>query len=199
MKKAASLAAFQIAVILGWAGYHENVRAHAPTFRIPLRPVDPYDVLRGRYFRLNPLDGNLKTGRPDVLLSEASVQEFLRGEQSYVGPVQVGFCPRGDLHRVCALRRLDHQAPAADGLLWSRAQAAVTWEASTYVQGKAVPEPGWRVSLNLGLNRFFLPNRITLPAGERDVGWALEVSHRPGQPLLPRRLWFRDQPVEVRD
>jgi hypothetical protein len=48
-KTAAILVALQAAVILGWAGYHERVRASAPTFRIPLAPRDPYDVLRGRY------------------------------------------------------------------------------------------------------------------------------------------------------
>lgn len=56
MKRLLFLAAFQIVAILSWAAYHEHVWATAPTFRIPLRPRDPFDLIRGRYFVLNPLD-----------------------------------------------------------------------------------------------------------------------------------------------
>jgi hypothetical protein len=54
-----------------------------------------------------------------------------------------------------------------------------------------VAEPGWRVILDIDLDRFFLPEKLELPAPENDPGWQLEVSHRRGRPLLPRRLWFQ--------
>jgi hypothetical protein len=56
----------------------------------------------------------------------------------------------------------------------------------------------WNVDLDLGLSRFFIPNRIHLPAGENEEGWELDVSYRPGLSLLPRRLVFRGTPIELR-
>ena len=77
------------------AGHHERVRAQAPTFRIPLAPRDPYDVLRGRYFILNPLDRDLNTSQGGAILTGATVETFLRGEKGFYGTALVGFCPAG--------------------------------------------------------------------------------------------------------
>jgi hypothetical protein len=188
----AALAALQTGVILGWAAYHEHVWEHAATFRIPLRPVDPYDVIRGRYFVLNPLDANLQTGAATTPLSSETVARFMGTERSYSGPVLVAFCESDSLRRACDLRR-GGQMPA-DGRAWSRARATVAWEDARHTQSVA-STAGWRVSLDFGLDRFFLPDALILPAGENTPGWTLEVSYRPGQVLLPRRLWFRDTPV----
>ena len=189
MKKVAILAALQIGVILGWAAYHERVRVTAPTFRIPLQPIDPFDVLRGRYFTLNPLDSNIKVGRSDSFLTREAVEALVGGDGGYYGITRIGFCPVGDVHRVCALRRLDDRAEGPAGTLWTRGHAFAEWEKPT--------EPGWRVTLELQLDRFFLPNRLQLPGRETESGWELEVSHRPDQPLLPRRLWFKGQPLPI--
>jgi hypothetical protein len=59
-------------------------------------------------------------------------------------------------------------------------------------------EPGWRLDLDLGLRRFFIPNRVQLPAPESQSGWSLEVSYRPGQSLLPRRLIYAGSPIDLR-
>lgn len=186
MKKVAILAAFQIGVILAWAGYHERVRASAPTFRIPLAPRDPYDVLRGRYFILNPLDGRMRTGQGDTLLTDATVETFLRGEQYFDGPTLIGFCPTAEVHRVCGLQRLEHGTPG-DGF-WARGHVNIVHEAG-----------GFTVTVDMDLDRFFLPDKLRLPGLENDPSWQLEVSHRPGLPLLPRRLWFKGQPVKIED
>ncbi len=77
MKRVVGLAAFQVVVLLGWAAQNEYVRATAPTFRIPLQPRDPYDVLRGRYFVLNPRDSSIRTGQQGVVLTVDEVQRFL--------------------------------------------------------------------------------------------------------------------------
>jgi len=202
VRKIVILAAVQIGFILAWAGYHERVRAYAPTFRIPLAPVDPHDILRGRYFILNPRDGSMKTGQGDTLLTKDAVEGFLaHGERHFEGPALIGFCPAAEVHRVCALRRpgvlYRHSGPA--GSLWATGRATVSDEPTVYRDTKEVPEPGWRVELDLGLDRFFLPDAFQLPGREADPSWQLEVSHRPGLPLLPSRLWFQGQPVRIED
>jgi hypothetical protein len=194
MKRLISLAVFQVVVLLGWAAQNEYVRATAPTFRIPLQPRDPYDVLRGRYFVLNPRDASIKTGAEGVVLTAEEVKRFLGGETSFMGPALVGFCPQGDIHRVCALARLGEPRDAG-AQHRSRARLWIHWEDQVWRKGQQVPEPGYRLTIDLALDRFFLPNRATLPARENQPGWEVEVCHRPGLTPLPRRLLFKGQPV----
>jgi hypothetical protein len=54
------------------------------------------------------------------------------------------------------------------------------------------------VDLDLGLHRFFIPNRLELPAYENQEGWELDVSYRPGLAALPRRLVFKGTPIDLR-
>ena len=42
----------QAAFLLGWAGYHEYVRRHAPVIVLKGAPVDPQDLLRGDFLTL---------------------------------------------------------------------------------------------------------------------------------------------------
>jgi hypothetical protein len=197
MKRLAVLAAVQLGAILGWAGYHEHVRAHSPTFRIPLQPIDPYDALRGRYFVLNPVDGRLLAGAPGTYLGPDSVSRFLGAREHYAGPAAVGFCRVGEVHRVCDLQPLETALAGDPSRFWSRVRVSIFREPATRQAHALAPQPGWRVDLDLELDRFFLPARLTLPGPERDPGWELEVSHRPGQPLLPRQLWFRGRALET--
>jgi hypothetical protein len=198
MKRLAAVAVLQLGVILGWAGYHERVRASAPTVRIPLQPVDPYDVMRGRYFRLSALDASLKTGRPGTYLDAAAPQRIVGSAPSYHGPVLVGLCPVEAVYRVCDLRRIVESSATEDGTVWARARATIWHQPATAAaNGIAGVEAGWMVTLDLGLDRFFLPNRLELPGRENEPGWELEVSHRPAQPLLPLRLWFKGQPLRT--
>lgn len=48
-----ALVAAQTLFLLGWAGYHEVVRQHAPVLLLKGRPVDPQDLLRGDYMILS--------------------------------------------------------------------------------------------------------------------------------------------------
>ena len=194
MKALIALGAFQVMVMLGWAAQNEHVRATAPTFRIPLAPRDPYDVLRGRYFVMNPKDAWVKTGTEGVVLATEDVRLFLGAEPHYSGPAQVGFCPHEESFRICALARRN-VAPPTSARFWSRAHLNVHWESTQWRDGKEVAEPGYRVHVDRRLDRFFLPNRAVLPARENETGWEVEVSHRPGLTPLPRRLFFRGQPV----
>jgi hypothetical protein len=179
------LATMQIASLLSWAGYHEYVWATAPTFRIPLQPRDPYDLLRGRYFVLNPQDGTLVPSDP---LSEPELRRFLGDDSFFSGGALVGLCRSGDVHRVCRLRRLGQPAPADDGVeFWSRGSVTVREQ-----------EKRLSAELDLGLSRFFIPNRVTLPGPENASGWELELSHRPEMEPLPRRLFFKGEALDLK-
>jgi hypothetical protein len=186
-RRVLALALLHVGSLLSWAGYHELVWASAPTFRIPLQPRDPYDLMRGRYFVLNPLDSSIARGG---VLSDGEIQRFLAGETSFRGPTMVGFCEVDGVYRVCALRRRDDEVssvPRAE--YWSRGFVTV----STFED-----ERKWDIDLDLGLRRFFIPNRVQLPAQENTPGWELEVSHRPGLQPLPRRLFFKGSPIDLR-
>jgi hypothetical protein len=189
------LAAIQVIALLGWAAQNEYVRATAPTFRVPLQPRDPFDVLRGRYFVMNPKDSSVRAGADGVLLSEQEVGRFLGAERSFAGVARVGFCPQGESQRVCALARLGEPLIGSPARFWSRATLEIHFQRSTWRGGKEIPDPGYQVQIDLALDRFFLPNRAVLPARESETGWEVEVCHRPGQTPLPRRLLFKGQPV----
>lgn len=190
-RRVLGLAALQIGFLLSWAGYHEYVWATAPTFRIPLQPRDPYDLLRGRYFVLNPQDRWLTPPEP---LSSEEIRRF-RGHFGYFsGKAAVGFCRSGDVYRVCRLRHLDEPEPQ-DGLVefWARGQVTVLDDHTrTDNQARGTAQ------VDLGLSRFFIPNRTALPASENVPGWELELSHRPGLEPLPRRLFFKGTPLDLR-
>ncbi len=184
------LALVQVGTILGWAGYHERLWQRASTFRIALNPVDPYDVLRGRYFILNPRGAGFDTAKPvpgsTLTWGAISASPWSwDASSSYSGSAQVGFCPAGPLRTICALTLPGSPRPPAPGnTLWALGKVEISRGESRF-----------NGTIDLGLDRFFLPNRALLPAPENAPGWELEVVHRPGLPLLPKRLWFRGKPV----
>jgi uncharacterized membrane-anchored protein len=184
MRRILALAAFQVLAILSWASYHEYVWATASTFRIPLRPRDPFDLIRGRYFVLNPEDTSIDAQSAYLPVDE--VKRFLGSSTAFAGTVQVGLCPANEVYRVCALAHPKERA-VASARFWCKGFATITKQ-----------ETGWKVHLDLGLRRFFIPNRLQLPAGENQEGWELEVSHRPGLSPLPRRLFFKGTPIDLR-
>jgi hypothetical protein len=184
MRRILLLAAFQTLAILSWASYHEYVWATAPTFRIPLRPRDPFDLIRGRYFVLNPLDSTVDRQSP--LFPQADVERLAGSSGSFAGTVQVGFCPVDSVYRVCALAQPSEKA-VGSARFWCRGFATV-----------GTIDGIWKVDLDLGLHRFFIPNRLELPAHENQEGWELDVSYRPGLSALPRCLFFKGKPIDLR-
>jgi GDYXXLXY protein len=199
--------AAQLLVFASWVGYHEHLRRTAPTFRIPLQPVDPFDLVRGRYFILNPQDSRVERPRPRTdqdPLFDAFVAAT-NGDLHFTGDLVVGFCPEagpyGEVERLCTVRRPEAPGSAnpepaheitARVRLWLRPPRREISDA-----GPSLPTPETlEGSIDFELDRFFVPNRTTLPpAGQR--GWELEVIYRPGQPLLPKRLWFRGEPLTL--
>lgn len=184
MRRLLALAAFQVLAILCWASYHEHVWATAPTFRVPLKPHDPFDLIRGRYFVLNPQDTSIDSG--STLLAQGEIDRLLGSSKMFVGSVQAGFCPSGTVYRVCELVRPGEKAPGS-ARFWCKGFATLTRRAG-----------GWKLTLDLGLRRFFIPSRLQLPARETQEGWELEVSYRPGLSPLPRRLLFKGAPIDLR-
>jgi hypothetical protein len=184
MKRVAALAAFQVLTILSWAAHEEHVRATAPTFRIPLRPSGAVEVLRWHGLTAHPLDEEIDPGAADAVLDAEEVGRFLGDKRAYFGQALVGFCPRGEVERVCALAHAGAPAPPGPARHW----------ASAFVR---VQETGPRrvVYVRLHLDQLFLP--VPLPATGNEPGWELEVSDRPGQALLPLRLWFRGRSVDL--
>ena len=185
MKRLFFLAAFQILATLSWAAYHEYVWATAPTFRIPLRPRDPFDLIRGRYFVLNPWDSSVDES--SAAFPQEEIASFVGSSYGFSGPVLAGFCPVDQLYRVCALARPQDKPPPGPAQYWCKGTA--------YINRR---DGCWRMSLDLGIERFFIPNRIQLPARENEEGWELEISYRPGLSALPRRLFFRGTPIDLR-
>jgi len=186
MRRLLALAAFQILAIVAWSSYHEYVWATGPTFRIPLRPRDPFDLIRGRYFVLNPQDSSITPGSSSASLARTEVERLLGSSGAFAGSVQVGFCAAGDLYRVCALA-LPGDPKRVGAAFWCKGFATLSKH-----------DNGWVMKLDLGLRRFFIPNQLQLPAKEDQDGWELEVSHRPGLTLLPRRLFFKGSPIDIR-
>jgi hypothetical protein len=184
MRRVLILAAFQVLVILSWAAYHEYVWATAPTFKIPLRPRDPFDLVRGRYFVLNPLDSILDWR--SFQFPRADVEHLVGSSNAFRGAVQVGFCPIDDVYRVCALAQ-PKEKTSAKVRFWCLGFATVNKR-----------DGHWYVDLDLGLHRFFIPHRLDLPAYENQEGWQVEVSHRPGLSAIPRRLFFKGTPIDLR-
>ncbi len=182
------LALVQAGTILAWAGYHEQLWRSAPTFRIALAPIDPYDVLRGRYFILNPQGTRIATegSAQNAPLSAGAVRTLMGANLSYHGKARIGFCPAGPIRKICALARTNAPLPATPDVLWT------TGEVNLWEGAGSQPEG----NIDLGLDRFFIPNRARLPAPENTPGWELEVVHRPGHLLLPKRLWFGGKPVD---
>jgi hypothetical protein len=146
---------------------------------------------------MNPKDASVRTGEPGVMISKEEAERFRNAEQApQPGPGLVGFCPDGGSFRVCALARLGESPAHGSAQYWSRARRVwVHGEETVWRDGKEVREPGYRITIDLALDRFFLPNSATLPGRENEPGWEVEVSHRPGLTPLPRRLYFNGQPV----
>lgn len=202
-----AVVAAQVLVMATWVGHHEHLRRTAPTFRIPLQPVDPFDLVRGRYFILNPVDAQVDRPRPRVD-PDPLFDAFLaatNGELHFTGDLVLGFCPEagpyGEIERLCSVRRPEAPAPAtvepahevtARVRLWLRPPQKEISDA-----GPSLPAPETLTGrIDFELDRFFVPNRATLPPAEQP-GWELEVIYRPGQPLLPKRLWFRGEPIAL--
>jgi hypothetical protein len=175
---------------LAWACHDARVRAHATTFRIPLRSRD-VGTPAGR-LALTPLDTRIVAGAPDAALSVAEVERFVASAGQPSGAALVGFCPSAGLQRVCALARVDEEVDERRARYWSRADVSVDWQGASWNETHEHPAQRWQVAVDLHLEPVLADGP---PAGEADdSGWELELAQRPGDHPLARALWYRGRP-----
>src|SRR5262249_20687730 len=88
-----AIMAAQALFLLGWAGYHEQIRQHAPVVLLEGRPVDPQDLLRGDYMTLNYEINRIATDRAKEMRESADDEVWVLLEQ------------RGRFHEAVSLSR----------------------------------------------------------------------------------------------
>lgn len=71
-----SIVVAQAVFLLAWAGWHEQVRAHAPVVRLKTRLVDPRDLLRGDFMILRYEISEIRPPAPVDGMAAAGAREF---------------------------------------------------------------------------------------------------------------------------
>jgi uncharacterized membrane-anchored protein len=151
-----AVVATQALFLLGWAGWHEFVRATAPTVLLKTRPVDPRDVLRGDYMILNydisrhPAPTDWPTGGGATAFVVFEIQ---------------------DGHAVIDEIRRDAPSPG-ETRLWAQAEAVEeTW-------GRGTGEPS-QLRLTYGIEQFFVPEGKGTPSFKTlEVEASVSPAHR---------------------
>jgi len=167
----------QLVVLGGWAGIHEWQRQHGPRVFLKLAPVDPHDILRGRYqaiaFEVERVpkevvarsslgDGSkLEWGKPLWLVLQQGTNQW---------------------HEVASIHR-DHPEGEEHVI---RAQYANDWSDWDQKTETSVSR-GLRVSL--GMDRYFIPaNHPDIPRGTNHVVLGEVSIGKSGNPQLERLL-----------
>ncbi|MBX7157582.1 MAG: GDYXXLXY domain-containing protein [Verrucomicrobiae bacterium] len=186
MKRVLLLAIIITTFFIGWAGYQEWSWHSLPTARLELDPADPYDVLRGRYFILNPTVENISrsTNQNDREILKKFYAE--RGT-NLLEKVYVIFEP--DREGIAQPIRITSKTPS----LTTNQFALLSRD--RYYRRRYSHLTGDYLDLNFQLKRFYLPSRLELPAQERQKGWQIEVILRPNYTAIPKALWFKEQLV----
>jgi len=81
------LVAAQALFLLGWAGYHEYVRQHAPVILLKGQPVDPQDLLRGDFMILGYDISNVTVPGSSPEAPNSDVWVLLEKKDRYHGVV----------------------------------------------------------------------------------------------------------------
>jgi len=148
------LAGAQALFLTAWAGRHEWILSDSPAVLLEVRPVDPDEILRGTYIRLDysissipeslltaPAGPRDVAGAP-VCVTLAPVGEFWRASSATFGR-----CPAGGRDRVEG--RLDY--PRSDG----------------------------NVSVDYGIGRYYVPEGKGNPRGRLSALVAITPDGRP--------------------
>lgn len=161
-----ALVAAQALFLVGWAGYHEVVRQHAPVLRLKAYPADPRDVLRGDYMVL----------RYDIstVPSETGTATALKSGET----VWVTLAPSGPYYRVTQVSR-DKSTPKPGELL-------VTGRIG-YDRRGAVGH-----TVEYGIEHYFVPEGRGSPsrAAQMEVEASVSSAHR----LYLRQLFLDGKP-----
>jgi len=140
----------QAVFLLGWAGYHEYVRQHAPVILLKGRPVDPQDLLRGDFMIL----------RYDI----STVK--LPPETDAGGEVWVLLEKKGAYHEVVNAAR--EPLVAKSGQVLARGELGHTWSDGA---------PG--SDLRYGIEKYFVPEGQGTPRFQlMEVEVSVSPAHR---------------------
>lgn len=175
------LFAAQWAVPLAQVYREETIRREGAVFRLPLQPVDPYDVMRGRYLALSFLLPPHPLTPPDGKEEGDAVYAVLqKGDDGMAYIARLSAEPENDAF----LTSFDYGFP------WQRADAEI--ESQMHV--------------NIPLTRFYLPEDdaiavdriLATPAAsgsaeERRVQAALDVRVLDGR-IVAESLWLDGRP-----
>ncbi|MDD2708489.1 MAG: GDYXXLXY domain-containing protein [Verrucomicrobiae bacterium] len=178
----------QVTFLGGWASMHEWQRRHAPRVMLKTRPVDPNDLIRGRYqnvaFEIEQIPS-------DILASSGfptnSAQLFVTRED-YHRTLWLELQPGTNRwHTVKAI----HRKRPANGSLCVRVKQTGEW-ADWDARQKTSRHMGLNVSL--GLHKYFIPARYEdIPRDNKhEVLGEISVTSS-GVPQL-ERLWVDGKP-----
>lgn len=189
MKRVFLFAIIIAVFFIGWVGYQEWSWCSLPTAHLELDPVDPYDALRGRYFILNPTVENISrsTNQNDKKILKEFYAE--RGT-NLLEKVYVIF--ERNREGIAQPIRITSKTPS----LTSNQFALLSRD--RYYRRHYRHLKGDYLNLDFQLKRFYLPNRLKLPAKEREKGWHVEVILRPNYMAVPKALWFKNKRVYPR-
>lgn len=160
----AVVVALQVAVLLGWAGYHEWIRANAPTILLETRPVDPRDLLRGDYMILAYVIGT-------VPLPDEPNQPVSPGRE-----IWITLRPGARFYEVAAVAWTRPDPPAGEIAVRGRIHSAA-------VRGE--------VRVDYGIEKFFVPEGMGQPDFREMV---VEATVSPGRQLGIRRVLLDGRP-----
>ncbi len=152
--------AAQALFLLGWAGYHEQVRQHAPVILLRGRPIDPQDLLRGDYLTLS------------YDISRVPATGLGETRDTTDTEVWVLLEKRDRFHEVAGVSRVQPEVKAGQFLV--RGALGYDWR-----NDKSV------VRVDYGIEKYFVPEGKGTP---RFKDMEVEVSVSPAHRLYIRRV-----------
>lgn len=155
------IVAAQALFLLGWAGYHEQIRQHATVILLQGRPADPQDLLRGDYMTLN------------YEISRVKLPGLKDPVQNSGADVWVVLEQRGRFHEVVSASLT--RPEAKPGQILVRGNLGYDWRGA----GQEVAR------VNYGIEKYFVPEGKGTP---RFKEMAVEVSVSPENHLYIRRV-----------
>ncbi len=167
----------QLVVLGGWAAMHEWQRQHAPRVLLKIAPVDPYDIVRGRYqaiaFDVERI--------PKKILDDSSFGDFSKLERG--SPLWIVLRKgSNDWYEVGSVYR--ERPPTSELVLCAR--YTYPWSHWDSQRRRSIIHG---ISASLGINRYFIPARNSdLPRGTDHVILGEVSIGKAGNPQLERLI-----------
>ena len=167
----------QVTVLGGWASQHEWQRQHAPRVLLKLAPVDPYDLVRGRYQRISFDIENVPTS---VVQQSAVCKDDLKYHETPVWLV----LKKGS-HEWYEVDSIHREFPA-DKEFVVRSTYSGPW---SHWDSKTNKHSQMGLQVSMGIDRYFIPaGHYDLPRGTNHVVCGEVSVTRSGTPQLERLM-----------